>query len=246
MKAGDVMTSRVVTVGPEATVLEAIRLMLQNRISGLPVVEPTGKLVGMVTEGDFLRRVETGTQRKRPRWLEFIVGPRSLAEEYIRSHGRKVEEVMTRDPVSVTADTPLDEVVRIMERRRIKRLPVMSGGKLTGIVSRANLMHALASLGSSIPPISKDDATIRAGILAELEKQPWAPLALIDVVVRNGVVELWGTITEEKQAQALKVCVENVPGVKGLQTHLTWVEPVSGMVIESPDEQGQRASGAAG
>jgi CBS domain-containing protein len=236
MKASDVMTRRIVSVTPEATVLEAVRLMLQNHISGLPVIDATGNLVGVVTEGDFLRRAETGTQRKRSRWLELFVGPRTLAEEYVHAHGRKVEEVMTADPITISEDTPLEEVVRAMERHRIKRLPVVRDKNVVGIVSRANLMHALASLGRAAPAASSSDTAIRNQILKELDKQAWAPVALIDVVVRDGVVELWGTITEAKQGDGLRVVAENIPGVKEVVNHLTWIEPMSGMILSSPDE----------
>jgi CBS domain-containing protein len=236
MKASDIMSSRVVSVAPDATVLEATRLMLQNRISGLPVVDKTGALVGIITEGDFLRRAETGTERKRPRWLEILIGPNSLAGDYVRSHGRRIEEVMTRDPVTITEDVPLDEVVRIMERRRVKRLPVVRGDKVVGIVSRANLLHALASVAAALPEGTATDAQIRQRAIDELNRQPWAPVALIDIVVKGGVVELWGTITESKQGEALKVCAENIPGVKSVVSHLTWIEPMSGMVISEDDK----------
>jgi CBS domain-containing protein len=236
MKAGDIMTGRVVSTVPDAGVLEAIELMMRNHISGLPVIDSSGTLVGMVTEGDFLRRAETGTMRKRPRWLEFLVGPSRLAEEYVESHARKVEQVMTREPITITEDTPLDEVVLVMERRRIKRLPVMRGSQVVGIVSRANLMHALATLGRAAPPPSKSDAAIRKQLLAEFEKQFWAPAALIDVVVKNGVVELWGTILEGSQGEALKVCAENIPGVRSVVSRLTWVDTASGLVLGEPDQ----------
>ena len=236
MKAADIMTRRVVSIGAEASVLEAIRLMLQNKISGLPVVDGEGLLVGIVTEGDFLRRAETGTQRTRSRWLEFLMGPGRLAAEYVHSHGRTVSEVMTADPVAIDEDTPLAEVVRILEERRIKRVPVMRGRRVVGIVSRANLLHALASLGAAVPPPDKSDMAIRQQLLAEFDKQTWAPVALIDAVVKSGVVEFWGTITEESQGEALKVCAENIPGVKSVVSHLTWIEPMSGMVISEPEE----------
>src|SRR5580704_11958845 len=242
MKASDVMTRRIVSVTPEATVLEAVRLMLQNHISGLPVIDAMGNLVGVVTEGDFLRRAETGTQRKRSRWLELFIGPRTLAEDYVQAHARKVEEVMTADPVTIAEGTPLEEVVSIMERRRIKRVPVVRGKAVVGIVSRANLMHALASLGRAAPAAANSDTAIRDQILAELDKQVWAPVALIDVVVRDGVVELWGTITEEKQGVGLKVVAENIPGVKKVVNHLTWIEPMSGMILSSPDEDARAAA----
>jgi CBS domain-containing protein len=240
MKAGDIMTARVVSISPEASVQEAIELMMRNHISGLPVVDASGTLVGMVTEGDFLRRAELGTARKRPRWLEFLVGPGRLAEEYVESHARKVGEVMTREPITITEDTPLEEVVHVMEHKRIKRLPVMRGTQAVGIVSRANLMHALATLGRAAPPPAESDAAIRQQLLAEFQTQFWAPAALIDVAVKDGVVELWGTILEGSQGEAIRVCAENIPGVKSVVSHLTWIEPMSGMVIsdfdQSPDD----------
>jgi CBS domain-containing protein len=235
MKVRDIMSTRVVSVAPDASVLEAIRLMLQKHISGLPVIDQAGALVGVVTEGDFLRRAETGTERKRPRWLEFLMGPRRLADEYVQAHGRKVEDVMTREPVSIAEDAGLDEVVRIMERRRIKRLPVVRGTQVVGIVSRANMLHALASLGAAAPPPAKTDVAIRQQLLEELDKQTWAPVALIDVAVKDGVVELWGTITEQAQGEALEVCAKNITGVKSIVSHLTWVEPMSGLVISEPE-----------
>ena len=152
MKARDVMTKDVVSIESGAPVLRAAQLMLQNRISGLPVIDAKGQLVGIVTEGDFLRRGEIGTQRRRPRWLEFLVGPGRLATEYVRACGRKVDEIMTTDLYVVTPDTPLAEVVQVMEKRRIKRVPVVENGKVVGIVSRANLMYALASLARDAKP----------------------------------------------------------------------------------------------
>jgi CBS domain-containing protein len=239
MKASDIMSPRVVSIAPDANVLEAIRLMLQKHISGLPVIDKSGALVGVVTEGDFLRRAETGTERKRPRWLEFLMGPRRMADEYVHTHARKVEDVMTREPITITEDASLDAVVQIMERKRIKRLPVMRGSEVVGIVSRANLLHALASLGAAAPPPAKTDTAIRQQLLAEFDKQTWAPVALIDAVVKDGVVELWGTITEESQGEALKVLAENIPGVTSVVSHLTWIEPMSGRVISEPEEAKQ-------
>jgi CBS domain-containing protein len=236
MKAGDIMSARVITISPDASVQNAVEVMLKNHISGLPVVGASGALVGVVTEGDFLRRAETGTTRKRPRWLEFLVGPGRLAKEYVESHARKVGEVMTRDPITITEDTPLDAIVQVMERRRIKRVPVMRGSKVVGIVSRSNLMHAVATLGRTAAPPAQSDAAIRQQLLDEFQKQFWAPAALIDVAVKDGVVELWGTILEGAQGEAIKVCAENIPGVKRVVSHLTWIEPMSGMVISDADQ----------
>ena len=175
MKAEDVMTRHVITIAADASILQALRLMLQHRISGLPVIDKKGTLTGIITEGDFLRRTETGTERKRPRWLEFLVGPGTLANDYVHSHARRVDEVMTCDIQTITEETPLEDVVAIMEKYRIKRLPVMRGTELVGIVSRANLLHALASVAREVSPGPKTDETIRDGVLAELDRQDWAP-----------------------------------------------------------------------
>lgn len=236
MKVKDVMTSPVVSVEPDSSVLQAVRIMLQRHISGLPVIDGAGRLVGVVTEGDFLRRAETGTQRQRPRWLEYLIGPGRLADEYTRSHGRKVYEIMTPDPVTVTEETPLEEVVRTMEKRRIKRLPVMRRNEVVGIVTRANLVHALAGLTRDAKPTTASDQAIRDRIVAELAGQSWAPAALINVTVRDGVVELWGTITDERERAAIKVAAENAPGVKAVNDHLAWVDAMSGMVF-CPDQE---------
>ena len=241
MKAKDVMTQRVISVEPSATILKAARLMLQNRISGIPVVDGEGNLVGIVTEGDFLRRSETATERNRPRWLQFLLGSGQIADDYVRSHGRKVDEVMTRDPHSITEDTPLEEIVKLMEKYHIKRLPVVRGRRLVGIVSRANLLHALTSVARHVKPVATGDEQIRTRLLKELDKEKWAPAALVNVVVRNGVVELCGTITGERQRAALKVMAENVPGVKTVHDHLAWVEPMSGTLLYSPEDEAKQA-----
>lgn len=231
MRAKDVMSRDVVTVSPDETVLHAVRLMLQRRFSGLPVVDAAGTLVGIVTEGDFLRRAETGTLRQRPRWSEFLLGPGRLAGEYTRAAGQFVHEVMTRDVSTVTEDAELEDVVGLMERNHIKRLPVLRGSKVVGIVTRQNLLRALAGLATAKPPIMSDDDTIRERVIAELSKQSWAPL-LPNVIVTNGNVKLVGTIFDDRQRGALRVLAENVPGVKSVQDELVWIEPMSGMVIE--------------
>jgi len=233
MKTKDVMTAGVVTIAEDAPINEAIRLMLQRKISGLPVVDAAGTLVGMVTEGDFLRRSELGTERHAPRWIEFLAGPGKLAENYVHASGRKVRDVMTDKVYSVDEETPLSEVVEIMERRRVKRLPVLRGAKLVGIVTRANLLHALAGLQQANVAASSD-ITIRTRLMAELEKQSWAPLVAIDIVVTDGIVKLTGAIFDERQRHALRVAAENIPGVKKVEDKLVWIEPMSGMVIEAP------------
>jgi CBS domain-containing protein len=216
-----------------ATIADAAGLMLQHRISGLPVVDEKGQLLGIVTEGDLLRRAETGTERRHKPWLELLLGPGRLAEEYVDAHAQFVSEVMTRDVVSVTPQSPLPEVVRLMERRNVKRLPVLEAGKLVGIISRANLVRAL--LNNLPEPAERSDAEIRDSILAEMAKQPWGSRASVAVQVMAGVVELTGAITDERERIALRVLAEGIPGVKAVRDRVVWVEPMSGMVI-SPDD----------
>jgi len=236
MKAADVMTRDVVSIEPDASVMEAVRLMLQHKISGLPVIDSAGNLQGIVTEGDFLRRSETGTQRKRSRFIEFLLGPGPLATDYVRTSGRKIEDVMTPDVHTATEDAPLEQVVHVMERRRVKRVPIVRGDKVVGIVTRANLMRALTSLVLAEHPVAAGDAAIRERLLAELKKQPWAPVGLIDVVVKDGVVKLTGALTDERERQAIRVAAENIPGVKKVEDHLIWIEPNTGMIIRAPED----------
>ena len=231
MKASDVMTRDVLTVGRETSVANAIRVMLDHNISGLPVLD-NGKVVGILTEGDLLRRSETGTERQRPRWLEILMGPGRMAGEYVRTHGRKVEEIMTTDLVSVAGNTPLDEVVGLMERRRIKRVPVIEGDVLLGLVSRLDLLRALLRAMEAQHSEGRGDDEIREQILAELAKAAWVPKDGLSITVKDGVVDLHGVILEEKERDALRVVAENVPGVRAVEDHLVWIEPVSGTIIE--------------
>jgi CBS domain-containing protein len=242
MNAADVMTKRVLSVRPDATLSEAVEVMLKNGISGLPVVDSSGALVGMLTEGDLLRRVETGTERKRARWLEFLLGPGKMAAQYVHAHGRKVSEVMTNEVRTVGPATLLEDVVQLMEKQRIKRVPVVEQGRLVGIVSRANLMQALMAVSSAIPPTSTSDEEIRARLWADLEKTGWAPIGLINVIVRDGIVHLHGTITDGRERSALCTAAENVPGVKAVQDHMVWCDYTTGTVIEMPEEEKRTAA----
>jgi CBS domain-containing protein len=220
MNVADVMTKGVISITPESSVTKAARMMLLYEISGLPVIDSNGKLVGIVTEGDFLRRAELGTERHRKRWVELLVDSGPLAEEYTRSHGRRVEEVMTRDVVTVTEDTSLEEVARLMERHRIKRVLVLRDAKVIGIVSRADFLHALIVLSPKPASAPASDGAIREQILAELEKQDWTPRAPVNVGVKNGIVDLDGVILDERQRAALCIAAENVPGVKEIRDRL--------------------------
>jgi CBS domain-containing protein len=236
MRAHQIMTRQVVTVRPDASIVEAAGTMLQRHISGLPVVDAAGKLVGVVSEGDFIRRSEIGTQRKRGGLLRFLLGPGASAAEFVQTQGRKVSDVMTRDPLTVTEDAPLEQIVALMESHRIKRLPVMRGEEIVGIVSRSNLLQAVADLARAVPDPTADDDHIRNRIYAALEKNDWMPFGLT-ITVRDGIVHISGVITEERARKATIVAAENVPGVKEVHDHLCWVEPMSGMYLNSAEDE---------
>jgi CBS domain-containing protein len=237
MRAHQIMTRSVITVTPQTTIVDAANLMLERHVSGLPVVDTNGKLVGIVSEGDFIRRSEIGTGRKRGRWLRFILGPGKSASDFVHEHGRKVSEVMTKSPLTITEDTALADIVAMMERNNVKRLPVVRGDKVVGIVSRANLLQAVASLAREVTDPTADDDHIRNRIVDALEKHDWCPFGL-NVVVRDGVAHLSGVITEEHARQAAVVAAENVEGVKKVHDHLCWVDTMSGVYLNSPEDEG--------
>ena len=236
MRAHQIMTRSVITVTPDDTILTAAKLMLERHVSGLPVVDSAGKLVGVVSEGDFIRRSEIGTQKKRGRWLKFLLGAGEAATEYVHQHGKKISEVMTRDPITITEDTPLDEIVNAMETNGVKRLPVMNGTKLVGIVSRANLLQAVASLARAIPDPTADDDHIRDRIINALSKNDWCPNGL-SVIVRDGIVHLSGIITDDRSRQAAIVGAEAISGVKKVHDHLCWIDPMSGLYFIAPEDE---------
>lgn len=232
MLVRDIMTRPVIGIAPSASIAEAARLMLGHKVSGLPVVTSSGGLVGMVSEGDFLRRAEIGTDPRLSGLLRFLEGSGKQADSYRLTHGRKVSEVMTERLFTVDADAALEVAVETMLRRHVKRLPVLESGKLAGIVSRSDVMRALLA---ALPPAGgyAGDEGIKAQLEAELAAQPWT--GSIRVTVRAGVVTLSGAIFDERARPAALVAAENVAGVKSVVDELMWIEPMSGMVI-LPDQ----------
>jgi len=237
MIVADVMTRNCITVAPEATVEEAVNIMLSRHISGLFVVDRKGDLAGVVTEGDLLRREEIGTQRNRPWWLRLLASPARQAADFTRANGRHVRDVMTEKVIAIAQDAPLEYVVELMERNRIKRLPVTADNKVVGVVSRADLLRALIGRVRNAAPLGSDDRTIRSRILSSLEAQAWAPMTTLNVNVADGVVDIWGTITNEPERHGIRVIAENTPGVTSVNDHLVYIEPYTGTVIETPDKE---------
>ena len=222
MQAKDVMTTRVVTVDPETAVEDVARLLIERHVSGVPVVDAKGAIVGIVSEGDLMRRAESGTERRtRSWWLSLFDDTTEAAAAYAKARGRHARDVMTTEIVSVAPETPLGEIAELLERRHIKRVPVLKDGKLVGIVSRANLLQGLASARRSqpTPPVAASDQSIRDQIVAELQKHGWGNLGTTSVVVRDGVVQLWGLVGSDQERRASVVAAENVAGVKSIEDH---------------------------
>ena len=220
MRAADVMTRNVICIRPEATILEAARLLLGAKVSALPVTTEDGRMVGLLSEGDLVRRVEIGSEKRRSWWSTALADRETLASEYIKSHARAVRDVMTTGVVVAEEDTELASIADMMEQHRIKRVPVVRDGKVVGIVSRANLLQALIGGPRTIPVAPVDDASLRDQVMAELERQPWSGFGVANVIVQDGVAQIWGFVENQRHSEACRIAAENVPGVKGVENHL--------------------------
>ncbi|MER9722643.1 MULTISPECIES: CBS domain-containing protein [unclassified Mesorhizobium] len=231
MQAEAIMSKSVIAIDPSASIAEAAGLMLTNKISGLPVIRSDGSLMGIVSEGDFLRRRELGTQRKRPRWLEFLVGPGSLAQEYVLANGRLVEEVMSDSVLTAPPTASIEQIVELMIKHRVKRIPIVEHGMVVGMIARSDLLRALLRVSTSAASNAASDNEIRQRIVAEFSAQKWANADLIGVVVENGAVELSGAIFDERQRQAAIVAAENVAGVKMVKDNLFCAGPMSVLLV---------------
>ncbi len=216
MRAHQIMTSQVITVGTDASIVDAVNTMLRYHISGLPVVDAAGRLVGIISEGDFIRRAEIGTERQRGRWLQHLVGASRTAADFVHAHGRKVGDIMTPDPLTITEDASLAEIAKIMESHNVKRLPVTRGDRLVGIVTRSDFLPTIASLAGNFPPSFVEDDRIRSEIIAEIGQAAWRPCKL-KVSVSNGVVKLSGIVKDDNARRAAIIAAENVPGVRDVQ-----------------------------
>lgn len=221
MKAKDVMTQGVLTVGPGTSVDEIAGLLLERHISAVPVVDTANRILGIVSEGDLMRRPETGTERRLSWWLRIIADRDTLAREYTKSHGSDAQSIMTRDVVTVTEDAELADIAQILEKKRIKRVPVVRDGRLVGIVSRANLLQGLAVKKGAIGAEAKvDDERIRSELLEALQKEPWASRGTLNVVVDSGVVHLYGLVASDAEREALVVAAKGTGGVRAVEDHL--------------------------
>lgn len=231
MQAEAIMTTPVVTIDPGASIADAAELMLARKIGCLPVVRDDGTVVGIISEGDFLRRQELGTQRVRPRWLEVVLGPGKIANDYVLANGRRIDEVMTRQVVSAPADASLVEIVGLMIENNIKNVPIVQAERLVGIVTRTDLLRPLSRILPKSGATTADDESIRKNVLAELQSQAWSGGDLIGVSVDRGAVELSGAIFDERQRQAAVVAAENVAGVKAVKDSLFRVGPLSVLLV---------------
>ncbi|MGA7262889.1 MAG: CBS domain-containing protein [Stellaceae bacterium] len=218
MRAIDVMVRDVVTVRPDTDVAEAIKLLAEHDVSALPVLGAAGNLVRMLSEADLIHRVEIGTEKQRPWWVEAVTGASTLAEDFAKSHGKKAGEVMSSGVISVSEDTPLSEIAAVLERNGIKRVPVVKDGKLVGMVSRSNLIQALASVVGRIDHHNETDRQIRLDLLSRLKEQSWTDFGSRNITVSDGVVHLWGLVGSAAERKALLALAEGVPSVSGCRT----------------------------
>ena len=221
MRALDIMTPSVVTATPDMTIHDAATLFVDNHIGGMPVVDATGQVVGIVSQSDLLHRVENETAHARRRWwLELLLSsPRDQAARYVKEHGHTVGDVMCDQVISIDEAMPLQQIADLMERRHLKRVPVLRDGQLVGIVSRSNLIRALASVPQPVDAGSHDDASLRDAIVHEMDGQRWG-LPRQGVLVKDGVAHLWGVIDSEEEKHAIRIAAESVPGVKRVESHL--------------------------
>ena len=219
MKARDVMVAPVITVKSSSTVKEVAQTLVDRRISAVPVIDDAGKLVGIISEGDLMHRAETGTELRYRWWIRLVGGDASLPADYIKAHARRAADIMTQNVITATPETPLDEIAVLLERNSIKRVPIVREGQLVGIVSRANLVQALATLPRGLE-IPLSDSNIREKLLSHLREQPWADTHLLNVTVTDGVVSLWGIASSEMEKKAIRVAAESTPGVRAVSDHL--------------------------
>lgn len=213
MKASDVMTRAVTTIGPDASVADAAKLMAEKDVSALPVVDGQGQLIGIISEADLIRREEIGTATSHAWWIEAVTPASKLAAEFAKSHGKRVAEVMSEHVVTAAEDTSLADIATALERHRIKRLPIVRDGKVVGIVSRANLIQALAAVGVAADASLGTSRAIRHELLARLDQQSWTDFGSRNVIVSDGEVHLWGLVGSDVERKALVALAEGVPGV---------------------------------
>ncbi len=230
MQARDVMSTTVATIKPDTTVGVIVALLLERRISGLPVLDDNGRVVGVVSEGDLLHRKETDTERHRGGWLSLWSGTEELARDYVKSHGLFARDIMSRPAITIAEGAALGDVVNILESRRIKRVPVVRDGKLVGIVTRADLLRGLATqtlarglaapAAAAQPASQATDRAIRDQLLRTMKRADWTSATNVNVIVTDGVVHLWGLVYSKEERHALHVAAENVDGVTGVEDHL--------------------------
>jgi len=220
MKAYEILTKDPVTVTPDTPVQKVAAILTENRISGLPVVTSEGELIGIISQSDLLHRPENGTERKWKWWLTLISNPDSLAREFTKTHGRTAGDVMSRTVVSVPHDADLAHVADVLDRNKIKRVPVLLAGKLFGIITRGDLVRALAGVEIGKPIDRKEDGSLQKILIDRIDAQPWLRPTYISAIVNNGVVELWGFIGSEDQRKALHVLIQEVAGVRWIEDHL--------------------------
>ena len=231
MRAKDIMTESIVCVNVKETVFDAAELLLGAGVSAAPVVNDQGNVLGIVSEADLIHRAEIATTPRKS-WLQRLLGGEATAaRDFVSTHARKVADVMTREVVTASDDATLVELVELIEKHRVKRIPIVRDNKLVGVVSRANLLGALLSREPEAAVEPTDDNQLRQAVVDAFDKQPWKSRWPVNVVVSDGAVHLWGFVESEDVRKAYRVAAENVPGVKKVRSHLRSVPATVGMGV---------------
>lgn len=220
MNASDIMTKTVITGKPDTTVAQAAELMTRHRISAIPVLGTDGSILGIVSEGDLMRRVEGATDRTRSWWLSLFAEPQTSARGFIQEHGQHLKDIMTTEVTTVTPHTPVGQIAQLLEKRHIKRVPVVAGGKLVGIVSRANLLQALAAQPVVHIRSEADEDEKRDIVLGALAQVPGLNPVHLNVIVTNNRVDVWGIVNSNDEEAAAKVALEAIDGLGEVSVHL--------------------------
>lgn len=234
MNVSEIMNRSLTAVRPDTSLIDAVRIMLANRLSGLPVLDENGALVGMITEGDLLRRQEIGTGGSPAGWLKSLFQPAAAAADYVATHSRLVSGVMTHDPIYVTPDTKLTDAVNVMLNKHFKRLPVMENGALVGMLGRSDLLKQLTLRLMETSSQTLSDEEIQATLEGELKQAKWAPKSGLNVTVKDGLVTLGGTIFSDEERQGVLTLAENTTGVKKVIDEMVFVDPGSGLAFPAP------------
>ena len=220
MQAQDIMTRNVIAAAPDASVEAVAALMMKNHISAVPILDAEGKVLGLISEGDLMRRVEGAEKRHKSWWLSLFSGTADTAADFVAMRSRRASDIMSHPVETVAPEMPVADIARLLEKKRIKRVPVVEGGRMIGIVSRANLLQALSTVPVEKVDTRASDRERRDIVQAALARVPGLNPAHLNVVVENGRVDVWGLAGSDAEENAVRVALDNIEGLGEVSIHL--------------------------